>query len=221
MMRNMFHASRWAEVSSIYYLLSWHGFHHHLHPVRRRRKWKTSILWNIWRCLSYRCHCGFQNLRKRHSRIKFLAGLWFCYYSFFCVAVSDPSDRLPLGDRAALGPRIAIRCVLLLGLGYMATTMIIMTLKKYGSLPGSTRTSPFLGIGDRNAMQGLGGGTTAVGNTTQDDHEAATSTGKKVSARDIDARIQREKSISTYSYSTKAGRCGTKTTRKAIWWCWR
>ena len=111
------------------------------------------------------------------------------------MAVSDPSDRLPLGDRAALGPRIAIRCVLLLRLGYMAT-MIIMTLKKYGSQPGSTRTSPFLGIGDRNAMQGLGGGTTAVGNTTQD-HEAATSTGKKVSARDFDARIQREKSIST------------------------
>ena len=33
MMRNMFHASRWAEVSSIYYLLRWqHVFHLHIHP---------------------------------------------------------------------------------------------------------------------------------------------------------------------------------------------
>ena len=40
-------------------------------------------------------------------------------------------------------------------------------------------------------MRGLGGGTTSVGNTTQD-HEAAT-TGKKVRARNIDAGIQREK----------------------------
>jgi len=39
-------------------------------------------------------------------------------------SVSDPSDRPPLGDRAALGPRIVITCVLALGLGYMA--MIIM-----------------------------------------------------------------------------------------------
>ena len=114
------------------------------------------------------------------------------------MAVSDPSDRLPLGDRAALGPRIVIRCVLLLGLGYMAT-MVIMTLKKYGSQPGSTRTSPTFGTGNRNAMRGLGGGTPAVGSTIQD-HEAAA--GKKFRARDIDAAMerrgrQREKSTST------------------------
>jgi hypothetical protein len=96
-----------------------------------------------------------------------------------------------------------------------------MTLKKYGSQPGSTRTSPTLGMGNRNAMQG--GGTPAVGNTTQD-HEAAA--GKKVRARDIDAAMerrgrQREKYFH-YSYSAKNGRCGTKTTRKAITGsCWR
>ena len=101
-------------------------------------------------------------------------------------SVSDPTDRPPLGDRAALGPRIAITSVLILGLGYMA--MIIMTLKKYGSQPGSTRTSPTFGTGNRNAMRGLGGGTPAVGNTIQD-HEAAA--GKKFRARDIDAAMER------------------------------
>jgi hypothetical protein len=111
-------------------------------------------------------------------------------------SVSDPSDRPPLGDRAALSPRIAIKCVLLLGLGYMP---VAMTLKKYGSQPGSARTSPTLDMGNRNVMQRLGGGTPAGGNTTQD-HEAAA--GTKVRARDIDAAMerrgrQREKSTST------------------------
>jgi hypothetical protein len=108
-------------------------------------------------------------------------------------SVSDPSDRPPLGDRAALGPRIAIKCVLLLGLGYMAMTL------KYGSQPGFARTSPTLDMGNRNVIQGLGGGTPAGGNTTQD-HEAAA--GKKVRARDIDGAMERrgrhrEKSTST------------------------
>ena len=111
-------------------------------------------------------------------------------------SVSDPSDRPPLGDRAALGPRIAITCVLLLGLGYMA--MIITTLKKYGSPPGSTRTSENLGMGNRNTMQG--GGTSTHGNATKGQEAAASE--KKVRARDIDAAMerrgrQREKSTST------------------------
>jgi hypothetical protein len=118
-------------------------------------------------------------------------------------SVSDPSDRPPLGDRAALGPRIAITCVLLLGLGYMA--MIIATLKKYGTQPGFARTSPNLGtMGIRNPMQG--GGTPIHGNTTHGNatqgYAAATSEKKKVRARDIDAAMerrgrQREKSTST------------------------
>ena len=33
--------------------------------------------------------------------------------------------------------------------------MIIMTLKKYGSQPGSTRTSLTLGVGNRNTLQGF------------------------------------------------------------------
>ena len=111
-------------------------------------------------------------------------------------SVSDPSDRPPLGDRAVLGPRIAITCVLLLGLGYMA--MIITTLKKYGSQPGSSRTSANLGMGNRNMMQG--GGIPSHGNITQ--VQGATASEKKVRARDIDAAMerrgrQREKSTST------------------------
>ena len=112
-------------------------------------------------------------------------------------SVSDPSDRPPLSDRAVLGPRIAITCVLLLGLGYMA--MIITTLKKYGSPPGSTRTSANLGgMGNRNTMQG--GRIPTHGNTTQGQGTATSE--KKVRARDIDAAMerrgrQREKSTST------------------------
>lgn len=106
-------------------------------------------------------------------------------------SVSDPSDRPPLGDRAALGPRIAITCVLLLGLGYMA--MIITTLKKYGSQPGTTRTPANLGMGIRSTMQG--GGTPTRG-------QGAAASEKKIRARDIDAAMerrgrQREKSTST------------------------
>ena len=111
-------------------------------------------------------------------------------------SVSDPSDRPPLGDRAVLGPRIAITCVLLLGLGYMA--MIITTLKKYGSQPSSTRSSVNPGMGNRNTMQR--GGTPTHGNTTQG--QGASASEKKVRARDIDAAMerrgrQREKSTST------------------------
>ena len=103
-------------------------------------------------------------------------------------SVSDPSDRPPLGDRAALGLRITITCVLSLGLGYMA--MIIITLKTYGSPPSSTRT----GMGTRNTMQGSGTPITTQG------HGAGTS--KKIRARDVDAAMERrgrsrERSTST------------------------
>jgi hypothetical protein len=89
-------------------------------------------------------------------------------------SVLDPSDRPPLGDRAAF---------------HYDTEEV--------SQPGSTITSPTLGMGNRNAMQG--GGTPAVRNTTQDHGAAA---GKKVRARDINAAMerrgrQREKSTST------------------------
>ena len=100
--------------------------------------------------------------------------------------------------------------------------MIIMALKKCGSQPGSTRTSPTLGIRNKNAMQGLRGGAPVHGNTTQD-HEAAA--GKKFRARDIDAAMERRgrqrEEYFYYLYSAKRGRCGTKITRKAISCCWR
>ena len=122
--------------------------------------------------LSYGYHGGCQNKTKGFHALNSLQGYDFIFicYSFFCVTdwvgFEPIRPSSPLGDRAALGPRIAITCVLLLGLGYMA--MIIMTLKKYGSQPGSTRTSPNLGIGNsRNAMQGLGGGAPVHWNTTQ------------------------------------------------------
>jgi hypothetical protein len=79
---------------------------------------------------------GAKTTKKGFHALNSLQGYDFIFicYSFFCVA-----DWVgpPLGGRAALGPHIAITCVLLLRLGYMA--MIIMTLKKYGSQPGSTK----------------------------------------------------------------------------------
>lgn len=99
-------------------------------------------------------------------------------------SVSDPSDRPPLGVRAALGTRIAITSVLLLGLGYMA--MIIKTLKAYGPHSGSIRTLANQGMERRNEMRG---GTPTHGDITQG-HAASTSE-KEIRARDIDVAMER------------------------------
>jgi len=144
---------------------------------------KTSILWNVWVLLA------MPVVWMSWAMILFLCAI--LSFVWRNGSVSDPSDRPPLGDRAALGPRIAITCVLLLGLGYMA--MIITTLKTYGTQPGSTRTPANLGIGIRSTMQG--GGTPTQG-------QGAAASKKKVRARDIDAAMerrgrQREKSTST------------------------
>src|SRR5271155_5002995 len=100
-------------------------------------------------------------------------------------SISDPTDRPPLGDRAALGPRIAITGVLCLGLGYLA--MIIRTLKKYGSHGGLSRTSPPY-VGMRN-----GGGTPSHGNRVEGDGGAGAAIGEKtkIQARDADAAMER------------------------------
>ena len=94
-------------------------------------------------------------------------------------SVSDPSDRPPVGDRAALGPRIAITGVFCLGLVYLA--MIIRTLKKYGSHEGLPRMLPPY-VGMRH-----GGGTPTHGNRT----EVGGAGEKKIRARDIDAAMER------------------------------
>lgn len=46
-------------------------------------------------------------------------------------SASDPQDRSPINDRSALGPRVAISSILLLGMVYL--TMIVKTLRRYGS----------------------------------------------------------------------------------------
>jgi hypothetical protein len=125
--------------------------------IQEALKMKTSMLGNVWVLLAMPVMVGAKKKIFAISHIKFPCRAMILFLSAILSfvwrtgSVSDPSDRPPLGDRAALGPRLAITCVLLLGLGYMA--MIIMTLKKYGSQPGSARTSPNLDMGNRrNAM---------------------------------------------------------------------
>jgi hypothetical protein len=52
-------------------------------------------------------------------------------------AASDPQDRSPLDDQSALGPRVAITSILLLGMIYLA--MIVKTLRRYGSTQAPKR----------------------------------------------------------------------------------
>lgn len=108
-------------------------------------------------------------------------------------SVSDPLDPPRLGTQAALGLRIVITCVLLLGLVYLA--MIVRTFQKYGFHEGSTKE--LLYVGARNSTP-QGGGTQRYANTV----EGATGDEKQIRARDIDAAMerrgrQRERSVST------------------------
>lgn len=69
-------------------------------------------------------------------------------------SVSDPEERPPLSDKAALGPRIAITAVFALGMIYLI--MIIRTLKRYGGGPHSPSLQGMLPTG-RNGMAPAGG----------------------------------------------------------------
>lgn len=51
-------------------------------------------------------------------------------------AESNPEERPPISDKAALGPRIVITAVFALGMVYLV--MIIRTLKRYGGGPHSS-----------------------------------------------------------------------------------
>ena len=146
---------------------------------------KTSIWWNVWVLLAMPAVWMAWSVQKIVcilSHVKSLARAMVLFllailsFTWRTGSVSDPSNRPPLSDRAALGPRIAITCVLLLGLGYMA--MIVITLKMYGP---PSRTP---GMDTRNRMQG--GGTPTHGDTAQS-HESE----KKIQARDIDAATER------------------------------
>ena len=93
-------------------------------------------------------------------------------------SVLDPPDRDPLGARAALGLRITITGVFVLGLVYLG--MIVRTLRNYGSYPKSSRAFPPLGtwMGLRNEYG------KAV-------NELEASSAKRPRARDIDAAMER------------------------------
>ena len=67
-------------------------------------------------------------------------------------SVLDPPKRDPLGASAALGPRIAITGVLVLGLMYLGMIIRTPSLRNHGSYRNSPRTFPPLdtGMGLRN-----------------------------------------------------------------------
>lgn len=93
-------------------------------------------------------------------------------------SVLDPADPNPLGARAALGPRITITGVFVLGLVYLG--MIVRTLRNYGSYQHSSRALPPLaaGVGTRNEFGK--GVNDPEGNNV-----------KRPRARDIDAAMER------------------------------
>ena len=95
-------------------------------------------------------------------------------------SVLDPPKRDPLGARAALGPRITITGVFVLGLVYLGMIVRTPSLRNHGSYQNSSRTSPPLDtrMGARNDF-----------GEAVDKLEA--SGAKRPRARDIDAAMER------------------------------
>jgi len=88
------------------------------------------------------------------------------------------TDQQPLGARAALGPRITITGVFLLGLVYLG--MIIRTLRNYGSYQNPYRALVPLDA-EMGASDEFGKGV----------NDPETTTAKRPRARDIDAAMER------------------------------
>ncbi|KAF8075802.1 hypothetical protein FPV67DRAFT_1469317 [Lyophyllum atratum] len=118
-MRSMYRASKWAEEA---------------------RKTNTLIWWNVWVLLA-------------------MPGVWMAWSMVFFVAsimsfvwrtgsTKDPADRPPLSVQGALGPRIAVTGIFLLGMVYFA--LIVKTLRGYGTHAGG---SSKLRQGERGAAE--------------------------------------------------------------------
>ncbi|KAJ3868124.1 MAG: hypothetical protein NXY57DRAFT_645881 [Lentinula lateritia] len=101
-MRSMYRASIWAEEA---------------------QKTKTVVWWNVWILLA------MPAAWMSWSMILFIVSI--LSFVWRTGAESDPDERAPLSNRAALGPRIAITLVFLLGMLYFF--LIVRTLQSYGS----------------------------------------------------------------------------------------
>jgi hypothetical protein len=136
-MRSMFHASRWAEVS--WFIILSKSYNNEI--LQEARKTHTSIWWNVWVLLAtpavwmaWYKHSKMHSASKlihRHFRAMFLFLSAILSFVWRTGSINDLEKHPPLGARAALGPRIGITAVLLLGIIYLG--MIVNTLKKYGS----------------------------------------------------------------------------------------
>ncbi|KIM42677.1 hypothetical protein M413DRAFT_121554 [Hebeloma cylindrosporum] len=167
-MRSMFHASRWAEDA---------------------RETKTSIWWNVWVLLATPAiwMAWFVNMSLPWRFLKPMVFFVRSMLLFISAILSfvwrtgsvlDPPDRDPLSARTALGPRILITGVFMLGLVYLG--MIIRTLRKYGSYQTSSRALPAMGAG-RGTTNEFG----------KDINNPEVTSVKRPRARDIDAAMER------------------------------
>ncbi|KAF5391240.1 hypothetical protein D9757_003010 [Collybiopsis confluens] len=99
-MRSMYRASIWAEEA---------------------QKTKTLVWWNVWVLL------GMPAVFMAWSMILFIVSI--LSFVWRTGTESDPDERPPLSDKQALGPRIAITLLFLLGMVYFV--LIVVTLKSY------------------------------------------------------------------------------------------
>ncbi|KAG5350783.1 hypothetical protein C0989_009292 [Termitomyces sp. Mn162] len=100
-MRSMFRAAKWAEEA---------------------RKTKTVIWWNVWVLLA------MPAVWMSWAMVLFIASI--ISFVWRTDSVNDPTDRPPLGNRGALGTRLAITGVFILGMIYFI--LIVRTLRSYG-----------------------------------------------------------------------------------------
>lgn len=100
-MRTMYKAARWAEEA---------------------RRTNTMIWWNVWVLLA------MPAVWLAWSMVLFIVAI--LSYVWRTDASNDPNPRPPVSPRAALGPRIAITGIFLIGLVYLV--LIVRTLKNYG-----------------------------------------------------------------------------------------
>ncbi|KAG6894776.1 hypothetical protein C0992_004732 [Termitomyces sp. T32_za158] len=94
----------------------------YLGPCEEARKTKTVIWWNVWVLLA------MPAIWMSWVMVLFIASI--LSFVWRTGSVSDPDDRPALSERGALGARLAVTGVFMLGMIYFV--LIVRTLKSYG-----------------------------------------------------------------------------------------
>ncbi|KAF5374277.1 hypothetical protein D9758_004578 [Tetrapyrgos nigripes] len=124
-MRSMYRASRWAEEA---------------------QKTKTLLWWNVWILLA------MPAVWMSWSMIFFITAI--ISYVWRTGSITDPPERDGLPPRAALGPRIAVTGLFVIGMVYFV--LIVKTLRSYGSERPHTHTHSHRGGGRGGGGEGPG-----------------------------------------------------------------